>query len=129
MRNHSALVVELPEFVDAKRTRRLIRDMKAALRVDHVNLTLDLSRVEEMDSAGADMLLQCMLEVTKRDGTLALAGISPVAATILELTGLDRVFDILPDAPPVVAEQPAEVFEPAAMNVLPGEAVQSPAVA
>ena len=47
-----------------------------------------------MDAAGVDMLLQCMAEVTKRDGDLKLASLSPQAAVVLELTRTDRLFEI-----------------------------------
>ena len=40
------------------------------------------------------MLLHCMSEAMKRDGDLKLAAVSPQAATVLELTRADRLFEI-----------------------------------
>ena len=45
-----------------------------------------------------DVLLGCMVEVARRDGAMRLGGISPEAATVLELTRLDQVFEMFPTA-------------------------------
>ena len=96
MRRKSTPVVvhRLPPCVNAEVVRKLCQDMEAHFRSEGPRLVFDLSQVEEMDAAGVDMLLQCMTEAMKRDGDLKLAAPSPRALVILELTQMDRLFEI-----------------------------------
>lgn len=88
------LIRRLPARVDAEVVRTLMRELAPSLRSDGPRLVFDLAQVEEMDAAGVDMLLTCMTEVSKRDGDLKLAAPSPRALVILELTQMDRLFEI-----------------------------------
>jgi anti-sigma B factor antagonist len=96
MRRKSAPVVvrRLPPCVNAEVVRNFCREMEPYFRSEGPRLVFDLSQVEEMDAAGVDMLLQCMTEAMKRDGDLKLAAPSPRALVILELTQMDRLFEI-----------------------------------
>jgi anti-anti-sigma factor len=95
----SKLVVNLPKHVTALEVRELTRDLKRELNADHPSIILDLSDVREMDTAGLDLLVECLREALNRDGTVSLRGISAEAATILELTGLDRVLGMFTKGP------------------------------
>ncbi|HET7439744.1 MAG TPA: STAS domain-containing protein [Terriglobales bacterium] len=88
------LIRRLPARVDAEVVRILMRELAPSLRSDGPRLVFDLAQVEEMDAAGVDMLLTCMTEVSRRDGDLKLAAPSPRALVILELTQMDRLFEI-----------------------------------
>jgi anti-anti-sigma factor len=90
----STFVVSLPRQVTEKEVRGLARDFKHVFATDQPWIILDLSEVEEMDTAGLDLLLRCLAETLRRDGTISLRGISPEASTILELTGVDRVLSM-----------------------------------
>ena len=88
------LVRRLPQSVNAENVRVLLGELDSFLKADGPRLVFDLSQVEEMDAAGVDMLLRCVTEATKRDGDLKLAAPSARALVILELTQLDRLFEI-----------------------------------
>jgi anti-sigma B factor antagonist len=88
------LVRRLPPSVSGDVVRALRRELEPFVKSDGPRLVFDLSQVEEMDSAGVDMLLNCMTEATKRDGDLKLAAPSSRALVILELTQMDRLFEI-----------------------------------
>jgi anti-anti-sigma factor len=90
----STIVVNLPKRVTSKVARELARDFKRELAADQPGVILDLSDVKEMDTAGVDLLVEFLEEILSRDGTINLRGISPEAATILELTGVDRVLSM-----------------------------------
>jgi len=92
----STVIVNLPEKVTAHGARTLIRDLRAQLNVDQPYVLLDLSDVKELDSTGLDLLLECLHETVTRDGTIQLRGLSPEAATVLELTGMDEVLGLIP---------------------------------
>ncbi len=98
-RNCSSIVVNLPEQTTAKQARALCRDLKARLiNVDQPHVILDLSDVKELDTAGLDLLLECLNQAVRRDGMVEVRSISPEAATILELTGMDQIFQLVPGA-------------------------------
>jgi len=92
----STVIVNLPEKVTAQNARSLIRDLRTQLNVDQPYVLLDLSDVKELDSSGLDLLLECLHETVTRDGTIRLRGISPEAATVLELTGMDQILGLIP---------------------------------
>jgi anti-sigma B factor antagonist len=54
----------------------------------------DFSNTSHLDSAGIDMLLRCLREAMKRNGDIKLAAVPPRVAVILELTKVDRLFQI-----------------------------------
>lgn len=60
----------------------------------HYNLAVDLAGVEFMDSSGLAVLISGLRRTKEHDGSLVL--ISPTASVkrVLNITGLDRVFDI-----------------------------------
>jgi anti-sigma B factor antagonist len=80
--------------VNQREARSFFRDVQPFLRSDRPQLVFDMASVEQLDSAGIEMLLECMAECMKRDGDLKLASLSPQAATVLELTRTDRLFEI-----------------------------------
>jgi anti-sigma B factor antagonist len=88
------VVKHVPEKVGLKEARAFFREMQPILTVDRPQIVFDLSGVKQIDAAGVEMLLECMAEVMKRDGDLKLAGLSPHAEVILEVTRTDRLFEI-----------------------------------
>ena len=109
MERLSTIVVRLPEFLGAKAARKLRRELKSKLTKADLRVVLDLSRVKNIDLKGLEALLTCMEEIAKQDGALQFAGVSPEAATLLELTRMDRVFDKFPS---FAAEGPAFALAP-----------------
>ena len=88
------LIQRLPEKLAGENIPIFVHGLDNLLRSDRPRMVFDLSQVEEVDAAGVDMLLNCMTEAAKRDGDLKLAAPSPRAQVILELTQMDRLFEI-----------------------------------
>jgi anti-sigma B factor antagonist len=88
------VVKRMPTRVNLREARSFFRDVQPFLKSDRPQLVFDMSLVEQLDSAGIEMLLECMAECMKRDGDLKLANPSSQAATVLELTRTDRLFEI-----------------------------------
>jgi anti-sigma B factor antagonist len=81
-----------------------LRDHVLALIGDSPpNVALDLSAVGFMDSSSLGMLVTCLKRVRERDGRFLLVGVAGSPMKVLSLTGLDRVFDVVPS----VADLPA----------------------
>jgi anti-anti-sigma factor len=49
-----------------------------------------------MDSSSLGSLVTCLKRVRERDGEMVLIGVSGSPMKVLFLTGLDRVFDLVP---------------------------------
>lgn len=120
----SAVVVKMPEALDARNARKLGRELKSKLSAQSSFVVLDLSRVKDIDLSGIDGLLTCMEEVARLDGSLQLSGVSPEIATLLELTRVNQLmqkfpgfsveapqFEVAPETAPedVPAEGPAQL--------------------
>ena len=92
------IVMELPEQLNVEQVQILSRELLPLVKADRPRLVFDFSRVHRIDSAGVDMLLACMDEVMKRDGDLKLASVPPEVGVILEMTRVDRLFEIFDEA-------------------------------
>jgi anti-sigma B factor antagonist len=88
------VVKRMPDRLNFRQARIFLREVQPFLVSDRPQVVFDFSQVRQLDAAGVDMLLHCLSEVMKRDGDLKLASLSPHAATILELTRTDRLFEI-----------------------------------
>ncbi len=115
----SAVVVKMPEALDARNARRLGRELKRKMAGESPLVVLDLSRVKDIDLCGIEGLLTCMEEVARQDGSLQLAGVSPELATLLELT---RVSQLMQKFPGFSVEAPQfEVTPATALDEVPAE--------
>jgi anti-anti-sigma factor len=92
------IVLELPEKLVLGRAHLFFHEVEEFLKIDRPRLVFDFSRVTQVDSAGVEVLLNCMEEAMKRNGDLKLAAIAPGPAVVLELTKVDGLFEIFDDA-------------------------------
>jgi len=67
-----------------------------ALRAKPQTLTVDLSRVDYIDSSGFATLLEVMRNARKQSARLVLRGVQGQTRYFLEITRLDQLFDIEP---------------------------------
>jgi anti-sigma B factor antagonist len=61
-------------------------------------VVIDMSGVEFCDSTGMNVLLSGLRQVRERGGELELAAPRPAVLKILQVTGLDAVFTVKPEA-------------------------------
>jgi anti-sigma B factor antagonist len=97
------IVKRLPERVGQHQAREFLRELEPSLKKDRPCLVFDFSDVSHLDSAGIEMLLQCMEEAMKRNGDLKLASIPPAIASLLKLTRVDCLFEIFDNSSDAVA--------------------------
>jgi anti-sigma B factor antagonist len=128
MDKQSAIVVKLPGTFNASGARRLKQELKQKLSNESPRVVVDLANVKQIDLGGLEALLTCMEEVARRDGALQLGEVSPEAATMLELTGMDELFKKFPA---FAADVPTVTLSPESVpESVPTEApVQLPVVA
>jgi anti-anti-sigma factor len=87
-------VKQVPEKLSVKQGRGFFREVASCLQADRPRVVLDCSKVRQLDSAGIQVLLQCLEEAMKRNGDVKLASVPSGAAAILELTRVDRLFEM-----------------------------------
>jgi anti-sigma B factor antagonist len=86
--------MELPETLNRAEGKKFCSELEPLMDGHRPRIVLDCSQVQQMDSAGIEILLDCMSEAMKRDGDLKLAALSPAAAAIMELMRVDRLFEV-----------------------------------
>jgi anti-anti-sigma factor len=108
--------------MNLKQARTFLKEVQPFLTSDRPQVVFDMSQVRHIDSAGIDVLLQCMREVVKRDGDLKLAALSQQSAVVLELTRTGRLFEIYENS--TAAVKSFSCFLPNAMRQLEPELPQ-----
>ena len=111
--NGPVVVMQLPEQLNLDGVRSFLPELEPLLEGHRPRIVLDCSQVRYLDSAGVEMMLQCLEEAMKRDGDLKLAALSPESEVILELMRVARVFEAF-----VTSDEAVRSF-----NAVPAEAV------
>ena len=94
--NSSVVVKTLSRRLDRAEVTNFRRDMQRLLETDQPRVVLDFGSVTHLDSGGIEVLLDCLYAVTRRDGEMKLASLSPQAEVILEISRVGRFFEIFP---------------------------------
>jgi len=91
-------IVSVSGRVDSNTAPRLDQTLKGLADNRRHHIVLDLAQVEYLSSAGLRAMVSCLRNVQKPfGGDLRLAQPSERVAEVLELAGLDTVFDIYQD--------------------------------
>jgi anti-sigma B factor antagonist len=92
-----AVVIAAGE-IDLYTAPRLHSELSAVIdnAAPAARVVVDMSGVEFCDSTGMNVLLSCLRQVRERGGELELAAPRPAVMKILQVTGLDSVFTIVP---------------------------------
>jgi len=87
-------VTQLPETLDMNQGRLFFKELESRMNIDRPCVVLECSKVRDMNRFAIHMLLCCLEEAMKRDGDVKLAAVPPAARQTLELTRVDRLFEI-----------------------------------
>jgi anti-sigma B factor antagonist len=85
-----------PISLEGNESVLLKEELKASIGDETSAVILDLGRVEFIDSSGLGALISALKALRTGGGTLWLTQVSEAVRSILEITRLDRVFDIVP---------------------------------
>ena len=94
---HRASVLDVREFpggLNTSQGRLLWREVQGYLYDERPCIVLNFAKVDQMDRPSFLLLLCCLEEAIKRNGDVKLAEVSAEARSALELTGVDRIFEI-----------------------------------
>ena len=94
------------ELATAPRLRQAVVSLVGEGRVD---IVVDLSGVDFLDSVGLGVIVSALKRVRGRDGQLVVAGAVPRVRALFELTRLDEIIDLFDtvDAALATARDPA----------------------
>jgi anti-sigma B factor antagonist len=88
------LAIQLPERLNMTTAREFWPEIEAVLKEDRARVVFDFSEVCQIDSAGVELLLKSLETVMRLDGDLKFAAVRPEVAVVLELTRVDRLFEM-----------------------------------
>jgi anti-sigma B factor antagonist len=92
-------VKQLPSHLDLGKACECLREIKPVLlHGERPYLVLDFSHVRQIDGAGVEMLVECIEIAMKRDGDVKLAAVAAEVNVILQLTRVDRLFEMFDTA-------------------------------
>src|SRR5882724_8300475 len=95
-----ALVVEqLPQVVTTKQAQAFLIQLKGYMNMKDPGVVLDCSQVRQKNAPLVYMLLCCLEETLKRNGDVKLEALPPAAMAVLNVTGVNRVFEIYDTIP------------------------------
>jgi len=77
-----------------------LKSALADLGADVRWLTVDLSRIEFIDSAGLGILVAAARKMRGRDGSVSLVGVDHSVHKVFQVTGLDSWFELTADGAP-----------------------------
>jgi anti-sigma B factor antagonist len=84
----------LEERLDSRNAGQLKAEFLILAQPNIQNLIVDLTEVRHIDSAGLSALLLAQRQMSLHEGELRLAGVTDQVRSLLEMTQLDRVFQI-----------------------------------
>ncbi len=87
---------EIAGRVDSVNANEFGAALDEAIKDGKRNIVLDLGGVEYMSSAGLREMVRVLKQVRREGGDLRLAAISERVQEVLELAGLDTIFEIYP---------------------------------
>jgi len=87
-------IKQLPERITIDHSRNFLRELTKDADDERPCIVFDCSRIFKMDIPAVNLLLDCLEITMKRNGDIKLAAIHAQPKAILELTGVDRLFEI-----------------------------------
>lgn len=90
------VLFEVTGRVDSSNASELGAELDKVVDVGQNKLVVDLSGVKYMSQAGLRELVRVLKEVKDTGGDLRIANPSPRVTEVLELGGLDTIFEIYP---------------------------------
>ena len=87
-------VKQLPERLNSGEGQAFFSRIQKLLDTTQPHFVFDCAQLRELDAGGIHLLLLCLEEVMKCNGDVKLAAVPPGPAAILEVTGVDSLFEI-----------------------------------
>ena len=87
---------QVPQQLTSSTGKAFLQHIKQGLDTQRPRMVLDCSMIWNMDAPAIDLILSCLEEVMKSNGDVRLASLTVKAADMLQLAGIDRLFETFP---------------------------------
>jgi anti-sigma B factor antagonist len=94
LQSRTVSVKQLPETIDVKQQRNLMRELESCLNAGRPCIVIDCSKLQYIDRSTLFLLLRCLEEAMKRHGDVRLATIPRQGQSLFMATNIDRLFRI-----------------------------------
>jgi anti-anti-sigma factor len=95
--NESISIFEPKGIIDSAGGGQIRQDVSDRLEAGVKTILLDLTNISFMDSSGLGAMVVTLQRVRAKGAKLYLCSLDDQVKIILELTKMDKIFDILPD--------------------------------
>ena len=92
------LVIRAEGGIDGRNADRFLEEVSALVDQGSTRIIIDCSDLEIVSSLGLSSLLRIHSRMRQRGGHVRIAGVKGPVAQVLQLTGLQAVFDLHEDA-------------------------------
>lgn len=92
-----ATIISVKGEVDLYSSPGLRQEIKRQTKKKPAVLIVELSQVDYMDSSGVATLVEGLKNLTRKKGSLRLAGLTEPVQQVFKFAHLDKVFDIFED--------------------------------
>ena len=96
-------VVQPVGRVDSNTSAEFEAELRRLVDSGHINLVLDLSKIDFLSSAGLRVIVSTMKSTRKNGGNICVAEAKARAAEVMKLAGLDSVIDMHPTREAAIA--------------------------
>ena len=103
------LILELEGDFDSRSAGMAKDEIKSAIESGLKRILINLEGVDYIDSAGLGTLVSALKAVRERDGNVWLAGLTSHVKMIIELTRLNRIFEIFDNIDDALSKIPTAV--------------------
>jgi anti-sigma B factor antagonist len=93
-RREGVVICQVSGELDASNARELLDAIDREAAAGATRIVLSLAKLDYIDSSGLGALVKCLKNARSRGGDVKLSGLKPEVKKVLELTRLDRIFDI-----------------------------------
>jgi anti-anti-sigma regulatory factor len=90
----SVTIKQLPERISINHSRNFLRELTKDADEERPCIVFDCSRIVQMDIPAVKLFLDCLEIAMKRNGDIKLAAMHAQPKAMLELIGVDRLFEI-----------------------------------
>lgn len=95
-RRDGLVVCRICGELDSSNSRELLDSLDREVSAGNSRVVFSLAELDYIDSSGLGALVKCLKQSRASGGDVKLCGLKPEVKKVLELTRLDRIFDIFP---------------------------------
>lgn len=94
IKDRTVTVKKVPALFNTGQGKIFIREIRRCIDIDRPRIVLDCSNLHKLKKSTVYFLLCCLEEAMKHNGDVKLAALPAIASDGLNISGINRLFDI-----------------------------------